>query len=209
MKREPDFSKSFRVTKACEDYIRGVLAGGRSLSAAISRSVHLGGGRIRLIPDPGFEKLSESRFHQGGVWEIPVNCDVVQPVPNCGTPVMLAMIRDYLAAPRHFAVFEHGLASRLDPWIQRERRPIAFCEDEVYFVLEPCSAPELIEQTVKRASTATGLVGICMDLRNSNLEPGVVIAAGDVSRLAHHVDAMIVSAFDREGWLWWTGRNGA
>ena len=61
-------SGPFRLTPACEEYIRKVLSSGRSLARVIESELNLGDGTIHLIPDPGYEKLTAEQFHNGGVW---------------------------------------------------------------------------------------------------------------------------------------------
>lgn len=135
---------------------RDVLSRGRSLSETITAGVNLANGTIRVIPDPGFEQLTEEQFHYGGVWpqveEPTTNPGTPKRVPDFAIPVLVSKIHAYLEIPKRLAVFEHALAAPNDPWLQNELPDVAIHMNEVYFPLEPSSSTEQIEHAVRRTA---------------------------------------------------------
>lgn len=204
--------QSFNVTEACEKYMRDVLGRGRLLSETITASVNLAKGTIRVFPDPGFEQLTEEQFHYGGVWpeveEPTTNPGIPKRVPDFAISVLASGVQAYLGIPKRLAVFEHALAAPNDPWLQHELSNVAIHRDGVYFPLEPLSSKEQVVHAIRRTSHSPGYVGILSGFPKSFPESTArfLLESGNFETLTSKLHAIVIGAFDGEGFIWWEAK---
>jgi len=105
--------------------------------------------------------------------------------------------------PNAVAVFEHPFATPTDRWISVKTVPYVYTESDVLFVVNSAwASQERVEQVLVEAGAQQehGVLG-----RHQALAAGLsgTIALSVVEELVRTVEAIVVRAFDAEGYLLW------
>lgn len=187
---------SFEPTAECRDYIKNALLNGLTLSHKLAHQVDLSHGRICVCPK--LESLSEARFSFGGVgsWGI-------------ARAELVAKVEEFLKARNRAAVFEHSLARAGDPAIKGKETQFAFFDSEVYNPVESFADRDTICSAIKSTVSANRLFCALCDLPESQAFPTAraILAARRLDLLIDSLQAIVVGAFDGEGWLRWDRLN--
>jgi hypothetical protein len=175
--------------RKAECYLEERLNRGGFLSQRVRSLFRQWKGQAYLLLPDDFGRLPQSYDH-GGVC---VGGDSIS---------MLAVFLSSEALLQHKAVvFEHALAKRGDPFLEKlENRPIYY-RDEVYFVLNEETPPRAsIEGLISDAFTAQGFTAFVVPRRAVQIKEGQLQRTGWLCRA---IDTIVVGAFDNETFLFW------
>jgi hypothetical protein len=203
-----------KVGPAGIDYVRRRLSGGKALSRHLLAGQNLDGGSVvACIPAEADPERTE-QFDVGHARESPE--DSVAFTSASGTrwrmtrkPNADAKLVDSIAAflgeaTDALCIFEHGLARRTDPFLERASFKVAFYGDEVYPFAAAGDDHVRIGDAIRGATTAyPPLVGA---LTHGDLSTRADLGQTALASIAATAERIIVGAYDGEGYVIWRGR---
>jgi hypothetical protein len=175
------------------EYVRSSLEAGRSLSKEVGGTVDLSSGIVVTNLPTRLINLSPQTFRSGGVASARVSEGLVE-----------ARIRQYLVAGHDVLIGENLLASCSDLWIRKRPVGVICYVNEVYHLGRRDGADSTSIAGALRAAhlVPDGQVSIVTTWKEE-LPTAWPHPVFDLRPLAASVKAIIVSAFDGEGYVVW------
>jgi hypothetical protein len=178
------------------DYVSTRLDAGRSLSKKVAQLVDLDEGVVfTYLPAP-LPEVTPQTFRTGGVASVRISEEMVE-----------AVIRRHLAEAKAVLLGENPMANCSDPWVHIQPEGVVCYRDEVYHIgYRDGSGALSIRGALKSARALPGEVSIVttwIGKPPTSAWPGRL---SDVSHLAANATAVVVGAFDGEGYVIWERR---
>jgi len=186
-------------------YIERNLTHGMTLSRIAERRVRTSSGDAWSYLPPGMSRSTALSFRDpilpsgrnaGGY-------DLIEPVVAPSKPLVVEFVLQYLnGGGRRLFLVEDAVARPSDPAITSSRVPCFFVGDEVYeFISRPSATTAGISRAVDQAHSFP-FVGVltCTDFRPTR---GSCLSAADLRAMAERMAAVVVGAYDGEGYVIW------
>jgi hypothetical protein len=182
--------------------------------------------KMTLLPS-GFDPTNIKNYSYGGIFPAgpasPEEIEKVRKRLNLGPSArieavgsgpsrawLINKIAEYLGKDKNrLVIFEDACASPTDPWIQRTNTEIYIFKEEVYHGLfsECANDKQYIEKTIKRAESAYLLIGVMSLLFDRKSMLTKQLNLDIIKNIAENTIAVILRAFDGEGYIICSFRN--
>jgi hypothetical protein len=200
------------------EYIRRCLGKGNTLAREILAKTDLSGGDLTTLLPANVDKEKIYDFRSGG--KIPM-ADESQWVRRPGMlAIPLTDISIYPAAvvaqflkedPYHFCICEDSLAEPTDLWITKSTLRIYTFNKEVYAILLPTdNRRSKILETIRSGRTSQLFIAAMTSMSQNDLilqDSRGMFSQVQLSYFAHHIQALVIGAYDGEGYLIWKRRS--
>jgi hypothetical protein len=197
-------------------YMRDQLQASSSLAACVREVYSVDQGTVWTPLPRGLEPERLQRFAEGGLFP-PNSVMQLRPDNSHGAPpgiqCLVGEISEYLSRPNRISIFVHPLMRRHDPVAKRLRGSHWFVGEEVYpYVLSEegnldtgAGDRDRILAMLGRVTEPVPFVGVLSEVPvGLELWPAKdEIARGALRELADHASAVIVGAYDAEGYIVW------
>ncbi len=113
---------------------------------------------------------------------------------------VVGLVAEHLGGEGALAVFESNLARPGDPWLARLAEPVWAHRDEVYHPVPAGAGPDTVG-AVLRAAEQPWLVGALATLDAPPAADRRAVDADELAAVASGADAVVMSAYDEEGYV--------
>ncbi|HPD48629.1 MAG TPA: hypothetical protein PLY61_17215 [Anaerohalosphaeraceae bacterium] len=184
--------KDYVLGAEVSDYIATLFQqGGKTLATAVMAETDLQEMRKATFLPEAIPRSAIEAYNTGGV-----------AIRSVTEDWLARHVQRFLVEERNSVViFEHALARRSDPWLQRPRARPIFHNDEVYFPLFSSQATDIRSISKTRNTAETWLLlGFMTSFPNlSMLVDEIDLDA--IQILARNTEHIITSAYDGEGYI--------
>jgi hypothetical protein len=202
-----------KVGPAGIDYVRRRLTSGKTLSRHLLASHDLDSGSVVAFVFAEADTNETEAFEVGHARESPDDGVAftsasgtrwrMTRTPNANANLVDAIAAFLGGARDALCIFEHGLARRTDPFLEKASLRVAFYGDEVYPFAAAGDDHVHIADAIGGATTAyPPLVGA---LTHGDLSTRAHLDEAALASIADETETIIVGAYDGEGYVIWRG----